>query len=126
VRAVADEQLYPVAPELTESSQWIKGALFLPGKTPAGEQWVLCEAGYQVFAHRFSADGVYLGRTARAVANWADILAWIGELRLTPATVHLRKFNSAFDDPTPDRVQGPNLVGAGGDPPAGRPGCPRG
>ena len=99
---MASEKLYPVAPELKESGEWIKGAKFMTGTTPGGEQLIVCCAGFRLYAHRFSPDGTYLGRTTREVANWDDTLAWVGELELAPALVRVREFHSGFDGPTPE------------------------
>jgi len=97
---MASEKLYPVAPALKESGEWIKGATFMPGLTPLGEQLIVCCAGYILYVHRFSPDGTYLGRTVHEVRNWDDTLAWISELELTPALVRVREFHSGVDSPT--------------------------
>jgi hypothetical protein len=107
---MASERLYPVAPALKESGEWIKGATFMTGVTSGGEQLILCYAGGRRYAHRFSPVGEYLGRISREVANWDDVLAWIGELEMVPVVVLVRKFHSGFDSPTPDGFDGPTLA----------------
>ena len=60
---MASKKVYPIAPEVGESGEWTLGIPFLPGVTPDGEQLIVCWVGNTVYAHRFSANGEYLGRT---------------------------------------------------------------
>jgi hypothetical protein len=107
---MVSEKLYPIAPEVVSSGEWSRWADCWPGTTPDGEQLIVCWDGRRVYSHRFSADGEYLGRTARAAVDRATALARVKELGLTPATIRVRKFHSGLDSPTPDGFDGPTLA----------------
>lgn len=103
---MGEERLYPIAPDLGKFDEMSR---YFPGVTPDGVQAFVARSGGFVCAHRFDADGRYLGREFRTT-DWADALSWALELGLTPATIRVRKFHSEFDEPGPDAFDGPTLA----------------
>jgi hypothetical protein len=103
---VGEERLYPIAPDLGKFDEMSR---YFPGVTPDGTQMFVARSGGLVCAHRFDAEGRYLGREFRTT-DWADAFSWARELGLAPATIRVRKFHSGFDGPGPDAFDGPTLA----------------
>jgi hypothetical protein len=87
-------RLHPIAPQIRGSGDWIPGAKYNVGRTPDGQQWIFCWSAGRLYFHRFSADGEYLGRQSRITTTYEEQLAWIAELGLVPATIHVHDFSS--------------------------------
>jgi hypothetical protein len=88
---VSEDRRYPIAPDLGTFAGLL---LYHPGVTPDGLQVLMAQGGGVVCAHRFDADGRYLGREFRTT-DWADALSWARELGLAPATIRVRAFSTA-------------------------------
>lgn len=91
--------LYPIGTG-AEFTEWAK---YYPGVLPSGEQVILFQKGVNVHAYRFDAAVNYLGRTDRTVADGragngrGGALAWAEELRMTPATIRIKRFHTPYD-----------------------------
>jgi hypothetical protein len=109
------ERLYPIAPPLASSGDWVEGLGYCSGVTPTGEQVILRGGPRTMHAFRFDAEGHYLGRLDRDRAaapgpgqpggpppgrRADDLLAWADELGLRPAMIRVRKFHSEHDGPS--------------------------